>query len=56
MKTKSGKDKKLATKMFLANEDKVQKGTLKQFLKTYGFYLSKILTAYTDPFIEKQNR
>ena len=57
MKTKSGKDKKLATKMFLTNEDnKVKKGTLKQFLKTYSFYLSKIMTAYTDPFIEKQNK
>ena len=42
--------------MFLANDDKVNKQTLKQFLKTYTFYVSKILLAYTDPFIEKQNK
>ena len=49
-------EKKLATQMFLANEDKVHKQTLKQFLRTYTFYLNKILLAYADPFIEKQNR
>lgn len=42
--------------MFLMTEEKVKLQSLKSFLKTYNFYVSKLMTARVDPFIEKQNR
>ena len=42
--------------MLLQTDDKVRSQSLSQFLKTYNFYVNKLLLAKVDPFIEKQNK
>ena len=49
--TDAERQKKLATKMFTMTDDKVRMQTLKQFLKTYNYYVSRLLLARVDPFI-----
>ena len=54
--TDAERQKKLATKMFTMTDDKVRMQTLKQFLKTYNYYVSRLLLARVDPFIQSQNK
>ena len=53
MQTDAMKEKKLTTKIFSMTEDKVKLQSVKSFLKTYNYYVNKLLLARVDPFIEK---
>ena len=54
--TEKMREKKLSTQIYLMTEEKVRKSSTKDFLKTYNYYVNKLLLAKVDPFIEKQNR
>ena len=47
------RENKLKHKMFSMTDEKVRLQSLKSFLKTYNYYVSKLLLARVDPFIDK---
>ena len=51
--TSSAQKKSIYAQVMTQTDDKVQLQTLSQFLKTYNYYVSKLLLARVDPFIEK---
>ena len=54
-KSEEAKEKELSRAIFLATPDKVNQQSLSDFLKTYNYYINKLLVSKSDPFIQKQN-
>jgi len=56
IETEKQKQKRVATKMFLATEEKVKKQTLKDFIRVYSYYINNIMMQRMDPYITEKRK